>query len=158
MEAPGRSDLLWKDPVGDTDQLLQATLAAYWKVFHILYLPALVAWCRLGLSLQQLQVLLQVTSADTVYISTLATELGISRPAASILVQGLTERGLLTRTEDPVDRRRTIVQLTVDDTNVFGDALQQQGGEVQSNFASLAPSKMLALLQELKTIEEVMTR
>jgi hypothetical protein len=139
------------------DPILHAALAAYWKVFHILYIPALVAWSRLDLSLRQLQILLQVASTDTVYVSTVATEQGISRSMASLLVQELMELGLVTRTEDPVDRRRSIVRLAVPDADLLGGPRWQER-EIQNYFASLSPPKLLALTHELAAIEAILTR
>lgn len=45
-------------------------------------------------------------------VGELAELLGIGNPAASVLVQQLVEQGLVVRSEDVHDRRRTLVTLT----------------------------------------------
>lgn len=47
-------------------------------------------------------------------VSALAEELGLSASAASRLIEGLVQRGLLARAEDPADRRAKMLTLSAD--------------------------------------------
>ena len=64
------------------------------------------------LSLAQFRTLAYLNSHAEVSLSEVAEHIGLSLPTMSKLVDGLLGRGLLTREEDPADRRRVILCLT----------------------------------------------
>jgi len=63
------------------------------------------------LSNVQMKVAMQVHVSEPVSLSDLATNLGVSNPSASVLVEKLVEKKIISREPDPKDRRR--VQLTI---------------------------------------------
>ena len=68
-----------------------------------------------GLSFVQFKALMELFTADPdepPYIQELAESLGASMPSLSRAVDGLVRKGLVTRSEDPDDRRRRRVALT----------------------------------------------
>lgn len=64
------------------------------------------------LTMQQLRALMVVAQEPGIAGHALSDRLGVSAPTASGLVDRLTERGLVQRTEDPDDRRVRRVTLT----------------------------------------------
>lgn len=66
------------------------------------------------LSVPQFRALHYVGGATTASLSELAAHLGLSLPSMSKQVDVLLARGLLSRTEDPVDRRRVVLRLTAE--------------------------------------------
>ncbi|MFL5827652.1 MAG: MarR family winged helix-turn-helix transcriptional regulator [Thermoleophilaceae bacterium] len=69
---------------------------------------------RLGLSLSQLKALTALTGSESLEMSLkeIGDVLGLSLPAVSRAVDGLVQRDLVTRTEDPLDRRSKRVAAT----------------------------------------------
>jgi DNA-binding MarR family transcriptional regulator len=65
-----------------------------------------------GLSRPQFGVLLNLRCRGGLSLGDLAARLGLTPPAMSHLVNGLVERGLVSRERDPVDRRRVVLALT----------------------------------------------
>lgn len=69
-------------------------------------------WFDLELSMAQFKALLALARAAPAPISSVAETLGISLPTASHLVDRLEQAGLVARTTDVEDRRRTLASLT----------------------------------------------
>jgi DNA-binding MarR family transcriptional regulator len=67
-----------------------------------------------ALSLPQIAALHLVDQQGRLRLAGLAEPLGLTASATSRLVDGLVQRGLLTRTEDPDDRRNRALTLTDD--------------------------------------------
>jgi DNA-binding MarR family transcriptional regulator len=84
-------------------------------------------WAELDLTMPQLKALLGIAYEQSMTVSQVGDVLGIGRPAASNLVDRLVHLGLVTRAEDPTDRRRTNVQLSQQGSILV--ARLQQGGE-----------------------------
>jgi DNA-binding MarR family transcriptional regulator len=66
-----------------------------------------------GLSLAQYHVLEPLSSGPRTNRE-LAESAGISAPTVTRMVDGLLQRGLVTRIEDPIDRRAVVISLTED--------------------------------------------
>lgn len=69
-------------------------------------------WLRLDITMGQLRALMFVSREQLTFVSDVADTLGISRPAASVMVDRLVQLGMIARHEDQEDRRRTLVTLT----------------------------------------------
>ncbi len=67
---------------------------------------------RPELTVPQFRSLAFLDRAGSASLSELADHIGLTLPSASKLVDGLVDRGLATRAEDPVDRRRMSLCLT----------------------------------------------
>lgn len=74
--------------------------------------PALAATAALDLSVPQSMALFQIADAGPLTVSALQARLSRSQSATSHLVNQLERRGLVERSVDPDDRRRTSVSLT----------------------------------------------
>ena len=69
-------------------------------------------WMELDFSMPQLKTLLTLYNAGALSIGHIAELLGVGQPTASHLVDRLVQAGLVERTEDSEDRRRTLAELT----------------------------------------------
>lgn len=76
---------------------------------------------RHGLSFVQFKVLMELYAADpeAPYLQELSETLGASTPSLSRAVEGLFRKELVTRYEDPIDRRRRRISLTVQGREVM---------------------------------------
>lgn len=70
------------------------------------------AWLQLDVTMAQLKALMTVADHGPLAVTSLGHALGVGAPAASYLVERLVQLGLVSRDEDPLDRRRTNVTLT----------------------------------------------
>src|SRR3954470_13902885 len=75
--------------------------------------PVFAALEELDLSFTQTKMVMGFTGRDRPRsITSIADDQGISLPATSRAIDGLLKRGLITRTEDPDDRRSKQIALT----------------------------------------------
>jgi DNA-binding MarR family transcriptional regulator len=78
---------------------------------------------ELELSISQIRILHLLTGpTETASLKAIADEVGLSMPAVSRSVDSLVQRGLVTRTEDPKDRRHKAVRAT-DEARRLADRL-----------------------------------
>jgi len=88
----------------------------------------------------------------------LVRELGISRQAASQLIDTLVLRGYLTREGDPDDRRRMLIELT-DRGRAAAAATRAGVEEVDAELASmLSPEELAGLYAGLVALTEIRER
>ncbi len=90
------------------DEILQSQKA----IFLEMQAATSPAWLDLDLTIGQIKALFTLTTRGPMTVGQVGSELGAGKPAASILVDRLVQIGLVDRTEDSVDRRRTIVHVT----------------------------------------------
>ncbi|MGD0708092.1 MAG: MarR family transcriptional regulator [Anaerolineaceae bacterium] len=104
MEKPGL--LSSDDPqVQDVVELLR-------ELLHAFLMASVPVWLDLPLTLPQLRTVFIIAHNKTSSVMQIAKHLGIGEPTASHLVDKLVQAGLVDRSEDPMDRRRAIVQLS----------------------------------------------
>jgi DNA-binding MarR family transcriptional regulator len=94
---------------------------AYWGAFRDLDTVRLRQWERFGLTLPQLRVLHQIRREPGVTTGDLARALGVTVSTTSGLVGKLVDRGFVTRTTAPGDRRQLPLHLTEAGAALTGD-------------------------------------
>ena len=97
---------------GNHPALMDDALAAYLHVLRIVHGPALLALLARGLSVRDVLVLHLLGERGSSGIDDLAVAGGLSQAYAGLVVNGLTERGLVTLEEHPDDRQRWRARLT----------------------------------------------
>ncbi len=111
-------------------------LAAQKVIFRELFRMTMPSWIHLDLTMGQFRTLVVVASKQAVSVSAVAETLEVSKPTASTLVDQLVQRGLVERTEDTEDRRRTMV------------ALSQMGREMLAQLRQDGPPERMLLWLE----------
>lgn len=101
-----------KNKMETREQLISTTVAAYMDLFVKMQSAAVAHWLMFELTFAQARALILLAAKKALTVSQLAKLMDVGNPTASILVQKLVERGLVTRTEDETDRRQTVVQLS----------------------------------------------
>jgi len=134
------------------ESLLRDALQAHEELLRAVRLTASVAWRQLDLGPAQLRALVTLADVGALPVSQLADALGLRRPATSLLVRSLAEQNLVLRTEDPVDHRRTFVQLTGQGRALLA-ALRQEGRrDARGQFTRLTDADLAALAQGLRAL------
>ncbi len=136
------------------EELIEATLQAQREVARAVHREADPAWLQLDLTMGQLKALFALAD-DGLTVGGLGNILGMGKPAASLLVDRLFQLDLISREEDPRDRRRTRVQLTARGQEVV---LQlRQGGQerMRTWLGQLHEPDLAALLQGLGALARV---
>ena len=96
----------------DHERRIAECRATAHEVFAALTRSAGAELLSLDLTMGQFKAMVMVTSAGPQPVGELGRRLGLSEPAASLLVDRLEERGLARRERDAQDRRRILVTAT----------------------------------------------
>jgi DNA-binding MarR family transcriptional regulator len=101
---------------------------------------------------RHLQVLSQVAGEEGRTVGDLARELGLSLPAASKLVRDLEDHTVVRRSEDPEDRRRTVVDLDPRSADRVRAWLAGRNRPLEQALEGLTPSERTGFLKGLAAL------
>lgn len=135
---------------------MDAALRAQHQISQALHAAADPEWLQLDLTMAQLKALF-VLADEALTVGGLSGLLGISKPAASILVEHLVQAGLVTRAEDALDRRRTMVRLTAEGDELVTRLRQGGRDRVQAWLGRLGDDDLAALARGLQALADVAT-
>ncbi len=139
-------------------KLAQETASAYLALNDVLRLSILPTWISADLTLSQAKTIFLLTYYGAQTVSELADKVGIRRPAASTLVQGLVEQGLAQREEDARDRRRTLVALTPQGEKLIGGPQEQRLRLLVECMQELEEDELSGLLHGLRGLAQAVGR
>jgi DNA-binding MarR family transcriptional regulator len=88
-------------------------------------------------------------------LSAVADHIGLTRPAMSILVDGLVNRKLVDRETDPGDRRRLTLSLTRQGQSLYTAARQRTQARLAARLEALSPARRQALAATLEQLREL---
>ncbi len=107
---------------------LAGVLREWTDVFMRRSMRSLVRYSKgMGLSLSQVGALFQIYRRGSYDVSDIGGELGVTNAAASQLLQQLVERELISRCEDPHDRRIKRILLTEEGRQALQEIRTRQG-------------------------------
>ena len=91
-------------------------------------------------------------------ITQLAKLLDVGKPTASVLVQQLVKRELVTRTEHEMDRRHTIIRLSPKGEAIGAGRRMEREKQWQRWLGQLSDEELMALAHGLSAIVEVVKK
>ena len=113
---------------------------------------------ELDSSFSQVKMLFLLEDGGEHSVKDIATHLGLSLPAASRAVDGLIQRGYVTRRESAMDRRSRLIALTPDGRAVVDRVLQARLATLEAFADELTPEERDGLYTALLPIVERITR
>jgi DNA-binding MarR family transcriptional regulator len=135
---------------------LESTIIrAYMDLFATMQFNAVSHWLMLELTFAQARALFMLAARKELTVSQLAKSLDVGNPTASILVQQLVERGLVTRTEHTTDRRHTILRLSAKAEEIGAGRRKQREKQWQRWLSHLSDDELHALARGLTAIVAV---
>lgn len=147
-----------KDKEAGRSELISTIARTYMDLFVIMQFNAVSHWLMLELTFAQARALIILAARKELTVSQLAKLLGVGNPTASILVQQLVERGLVTRTEDTNDRRHTVIRLSDQGAEIGSGRRQEREKQWQRWLSHLSDDELDALARGLSAIIEVVKR
>jgi len=139
-------------------ELVSTIVQAYMDMFITMQFNAVSHWLMLELTFAQARALIILAVRKELTVSQLARFLGVGNPTASILVQQLVERGLVTRTEDTSDRRQTVIRLSEQGAEIGSGRRKEREKQWQRWLSHLSDDELNALAHGLSAITEVMKK
>ena len=134
---------------------IRGVLAAQFQLARCVVSTQMQEWAQLELTIGQLKVMMILAGHPGMTISQLAESLSIGKPSTSILVDRLVHQGLLQRTEDEADRRRTLVTLTAAGNDLTTRLHQGNIERLAQWYSALAPDDLTALRRGLEALAKV---
>jgi DNA-binding MarR family transcriptional regulator len=98
--------------------------------------------------------LMQIVSNEGMSVSALAAQLGVSLATASQVVTDLHNGGLIERTEDPTDRRRTLITIAESHRGLAETILNTRLLPVQRALDRMRPAEQRAVVRGLQLIAD----
>ncbi len=114
-----------------------------------------VAHERFRLGVEQFQVLRLIRQGRD-SVSEIAAARNISRPAVSQAVDVLCGRGLLTRTEDPSDRRHTRLALTKEGSAVLDSVFGETRAWMKSRMAGFSSTELEHIVSAMDSLQKML--
>jgi DNA-binding MarR family transcriptional regulator len=139
-------------------ELVSTIAQAYMELFTTMQFNAASHWLMLELTFAQARALFMLAARKELTVSQLAQSLGVGNPTASILVQQLVERDLVTRTEHTADRRHTIIRLSPKGAEIGAGRRKQREKQWQRWLSQLSDDELNALARGLSAIVEVVKK
>ena len=136
-------------------ELVDTVVRGYMELFVNMQFNAVSHWLMLELTFAQARALIILAVRKELTVSELAKLLGVGKPTASILVQQLVERGLVTRTEGTSDRRQTVIRLSDRGAEIGVGRRRQREQQWQRWLSHLSDEDLSALARGLTAILEV---
>jgi DNA-binding MarR family transcriptional regulator len=119
-------------PVGagaERDALVDRVVAAYDTLMHRVASAHAPEFVGVGVTMSQAKVLYLVQAEPDMRMSDLAGRLGVTLPSISGVVDRLVDQGLLSRRDDPADRRQALVRISdagIDQLELFRELNARQ--------------------------------
>jgi DNA-binding MarR family transcriptional regulator len=110
---------------------------------------------QLDLPMGQFKAMAAITMNGPQPVGELGRRLGISEPAASLLVGKLEERGLAARVRDKSDRRRTLVTVTAAGEALVGRLQEGRAEQVEQWLSALTDEELRGLLLGFTGLQRV---
>ncbi len=123
---------------------IRAALASQFELSRYLSSQQMQEWAHLDLTMGQLKTLMVLAGCHDLTVSRVAEALSLGKPATSILVDRLVQLQLVQRTEDPQDRRRTLVTLTEEGRTLTARLRQGSIDLIARLVAALDPADLAA--------------
>ncbi len=139
-------------------ELVSTIVQAYMELFITMQFNAVSHWLMLELTFAQARALFMLAARKDLTVSQLARWLGVGNPTASILVQQLVERDLVTRTEHTTDRRHTVIRLSPKGAEIGAGRRKQRKKQWQRWLSQLSDDELNALASGLNAIVGVVKK
>jgi DNA-binding MarR family transcriptional regulator len=118
-------------------------------------LLSLLRWLtpRDGLSLTAAATLATLDRSGPCRLTLLAANEGVTQPAMTQLVARLQDSGLVTRTQDPSDRRVVAISITAEGSALLAERRAARAGQLAGMLARLSPQDQAALAAALPAMD-----
>ena len=138
--------------------LVNTVIGAYMELFITMQFNSVSHWLMLELTFAQARALFMLAARRELTVSQLAKLLDVGKATASILVQQLVERGLVTRTEQETDRRHTLLRLSPKGEEIGAGRREQRAKQWKRWLSQLSDEELKALAHGLIAIVAVMKK
>jgi DNA-binding MarR family transcriptional regulator len=109
--------------------IIEEIVRLHWSILSAMQFSSRPDWMELNMTMAQIKALFTISQGEAIPVSRIAEYLEVGQPTASHLVDKLVRQGFAGRSENPTDRRVTLVRLTSKGEDLVRRLYQ--GGEEQ---------------------------
>lgn len=139
-------------------ELVSTIVQSYMEIFIAMQFNAVSHWLMHELTFAQARALFILMARKELTVSQLAKLLRVGNPTASILVQQLVERGIVTRTEHPTDRRHTIISLTQKAEEIAAGRRQEREKQWQRWLSNVSIDELNDMARGLSALTNIVKK
>jgi DNA-binding MarR family transcriptional regulator len=143
------------DDTATVREAIAQIIAAQHSIARCMFQSSAPDWTQLDLTMGQLRTLMALAADGPMTVSALAEALSVSKPTASILIDRLVQAGDADRTEDPLDRRRTLVALTEAGTQLVARLREGKSERYERWLAAMHPDDLAALTRGIRALAAI---
>ncbi|HEX7542158.1 MAG TPA: MarR family transcriptional regulator [Anaerolineales bacterium] len=107
-----------------------------------------------GLSFSQINILMRLVHGESIGVSEIGEQLGVTNAAASQAVDRLVQLGLIERTEDPEDRRAKRLALTQKGHDLIDKGVEARSKWIEGLTDALTPEQQNMIISALTLLTE----
>ncbi len=107
-----------------------------------------------ALSVPQFRTLVLLEAEPGAALSRVAEHVGLTRPSASTLVDGLVQRALVARQPHPTDRRRIALALTAHGRTVVTSARRQTQAFLAEHLTALSDGQRATIVEAMRLLSQ----
>jgi 4'-phosphopantetheinyl transferase len=148
-EVPGTYDPR-VDP--DREAGIERVVAAYETLMHRVASTHAPEFLEVGVTMSQAKVLYLVQAEPDLRMSDLSARLGVSLSTVSGVVDRLVDQGLLTRMDDPADRRHVVLRITNAGSTQLQLFRELNAGQFRALLAHLSDADLVAVGQAVELL------
>ena len=138
------------------EQLVEEAFEHHRTISHTLITAATEEWVTLELTMAQLKTMVVLEDEGPATVGQVAEILGVGVPTGSHLVNRLVQSNLAQRLEDPADRRRTEVSLTLEGEELLRKLRQGKRSLLRRWMMQMDEIDLAALVQALRALVVVL--
>ena len=136
----------------DKEELVKQVIDLQRKINRVLRSQIPDAWMELSLTIAQLKSLFFISSQGSTNLSKLAAALGVTSANVTGIVDRLVEQGLISRAQNPEDRRMSLLQATDKGQALITDLRERQMSLLSNVLYNMSQDKLAALVQGLSSL------
>ncbi len=133
-------------------RLIEEAIELQQKVNRTLRQQVSTPWMKLSLTIAQLKSLFFISGEGSTCVGRLAAALGVTPANITGIIDRLVEHGLVSRTEDPQDRRMALLQVTPKGQALLADLHERQINHLSEIFIRMSPEELSTLVQGLSVL------
>jgi DNA-binding MarR family transcriptional regulator len=138
------------------DALVERTTDLLRQVSRLMRAGSQEDWVSLSLTRAQLRVLMLLHQDGPAAVGQVASHLGVTLPSVTATVDRLVSQGLVTRQDDPNDRRRVINQLTPAGTALVERLQEGKRARLVAALERLSKEDLRELARTLAVLERAL--
>jgi MarR family transcriptional regulator, organic hydroperoxide resistance regulator len=110
------------------------------------------AWLELNISIAQLKSLIFINFEETTNFKKVAEALGVTPPNVTGIIDRLVEQGLVTRVENPQNRRMQMLSLTKTGKSLLKELIERRNAHLSSILTTLKLEELSIIAKGTETL------